>query len=403
MRFEAPPNSMRDILIVDDEEDNRFLLEAILRKEGYGYRVENNGRDAVEAAKKKAPDLVIMDVCMPYLDGFDACRQIKEHWNDYLIPVILLTGLGDTDNKVKGLDAGADEYLVKPPGREELLARVRAMLRIRDLHHNLLASKKELELTNEELLKARGIIEKELEDVGNIQRSFLPDHLPYHPEIEFGRYYEPCEKAGGDYYDLIEIGKQHWGLLMADVTGHGTPAAVVMAITHTLMHSFIRSFHFPSTALKVANEKLNEHLAPTIFITMFYGVLNLDQMVFRYASAGHEPMMLYRARERKVEYLKTHHGFPLKLMANDNYDEDEIEIEPSDKLILFTDGLVEHRNPQGELFSTERFESLVLKYHHLPAQEFVNALVEEIRNFHPEEPFMDDVTIFVLERKCKRP
>lgn len=392
-------NAKRTILIVDDEATNLDLLEVILRGEGYNLRRAQTGDEAVAYVLESPPDLVLMDVCMPGISGFDACRKIKASNFYQYVPVMLLTNLDDTDSKVKGLDAGADEYMVKPPSRPELLARVRAMLRIRDLQQTLLYSKRELQIANEQLRNAQHTIEEELKKVGTIQRSFLPSRFPDHPEFEFGHYYSPCAQAGGDYFDVIEIGRSYWGLLIADVTGHGASAAVVMAITHTLMHSFTSTFHYPSTALKVTNEKLNEHLAPTFYVTMFYGVLNLETMRLRFSSAGHEPMMLYRAAEHRVEYLKTGHGFPLKLLETDDYDERETTLQPNDKLILFTDGLVEIRDRMGELFSPARLEQYVLKYHNLPPQPFIEAIVGEVGNFRSDNPFLDDVTLFVIQRK----
>ncbi len=393
------PNEKRDILIVDDEELNLNLLDFILRKENYPSRRARSGEEALAAVAERVPDLVLMDVCMPGINGFEACREIKSSDTGQFIPVMLLTNLDDQESKVQGLDAGADEYVVKPPQKNELLARVRALLRIHDLQHTVLKTQQETQEANEQLLRAQRTIQKELQIVGDIQRSFLPTRFPLHPEIEFGCYYGPCDLAGGDYFDAIEIGRSLWGILIADVTGHGAPAAVVMAITHTLMHSFISTFHYPSTALKAANEKLNAHLAPTYYVTMFYGVLNLDEMTFRFSSAGHEPMMLYRAENNCVEYLKTKKGFPLKLVESDDYDECVISIGSGDKLILFTDGIVEMRDKHGELFSPERLEQLVMRHHNLPAQVFVDAIIHDIKEFHPNMPFLDDVTLFVMQRK----
>ena len=392
-------NHKRRILIVDDEKSNLDLLELILLRENYQIERASTGDEAVQIVLQSPPDLVLMDVCMPGISGFEACRKIKASNPYQYVPVMMLTNLDDEESKVKGLDAGADEYMVKPPTKAELLARVRAMFRIRDLQQTLLHSKRDLQEVNEELRKAQHTIDQEFKKIGSIQRSFIPSHFPHHDQIEFGHYYGPCTQAGGDYFDVIEIDHDHLGLLIADVTGHGVSAAVVMAITHTLMHSFISTFHFPSTALKVANEKLNEHLAPTIYVTMFYGVLNLEAMRFRYASAGHEPMMHYCAKDHKVEYLKTAHGFPLKLLESDDYDEMEIELNPNDKLILFTDGLVETRDVNGDLFSPERLEKLVLRYHELPPQEFVEAIITEIGTLQTTQPFKDDVTMLVIS--CK--
>ncbi|MEW6238947.1 MAG: fused response regulator/phosphatase [Candidatus Omnitrophota bacterium] len=399
MKNESSSNKQRDILIVDDERINLDLLSAILRLEGYGVRCAESGEEALDAVESNLPDLVIMDVCMPGISGFEACQKIKSFSNDNYVPVMLLTALSETSRKVEGLDAGADDYLVKPPQKMELLARVRSLLRIRDLQHRLLEANKKLEESNLQLSAAQKTIEKDIALIADIQRSFLPARFPLHPEIEFGKYYEPCALAGGDYFDVIEAGRGKWGILMADVTGHGAPAAVVMAITHTIVHSFLGAFHYPSTVLKATNEKLNAHLAPTFFVTMFYGVLDLEKMIFRYSSAGHEPMMLFRARERKVELLKTEHGYPLKLMESDDYDEKVIRLEPEDKIVLFTDGLVEFRNERKELFSPERLEGLILKYHHLPPQPFVDAIIAEVKSFNSSATFKDDVSLLVIEGK----
>jgi len=399
MKNDSASNRERDILIVDDERTNLELLSAILRPEGYEVRSAESGEEALEAIEAHLPDLVIMDVCMSGISGFEACKKIKTFYVERFVPVMLLTALSETSSKVEGLDAGADDYLVKPPQKMELLARVRALLRIRDLQHRLLESNKKLEETNLQLSATQKTIEKDIALIADIQRSFLPARFPLHPEIEFGKYYEPCALAGGDYFDVIEAGGGKWGILMADVTGHGAPAAVVMAITHTIVHSFLGAFHYPSTVLKAANEKLNAHLAPTFFVTMFYGVLDLEKMIFRYSSAGHEPMMLFRARDRNVELLKTEHGFPLKLMESDDYDEKEVQLEPEDKIVLFTDGLVEFRNERGELFSPERLKELILKYHHLPPQPFVDAIIAEAKSFNLSTTFKDDVSLLVIEGK----
>ncbi len=398
MQDSAKDASQRDLLIVDDDPTNLELLEAILRLDGYAVRRAESGEEALHAVESHNPDLVIMDVRMPGISGFEACREIKKRGDELFVPVMLLTNLHDTAHKVEGLDAGADDYLTKPPQRDELRARVRALLRIRDLHHSLIQANRKLQTTNEELMRAKQTIDQELDQVGKIQRSFLPQRFPFHPEIMFGRYYGPCAQAGGDYFDIIEIGRSLWGILMADVTGHGTPAAVVMAMTHVIMHSYSSTFRHPSTALKVANEKLNFHLAPTFYVTMFYGVLDLENMKFRYCSAGHEPMFLFRSRGQKLEPLKTEHGFPLKLMECDEYDEKEVTLETDDKLILFTDGIVELRDPDKNLFGPERLQQLILKYHHLPPQPFIDAIIQEVNAFMGEAPFKDDVTLMVIQR-----
>lgn len=376
--------NQRTILIVDDEAVNLRFLEIILSQDGYKLLKGIDGEEAIHIAKEHKPDLIIMDVNMPGINGIEACKRLKSDPDFSFTPIILVTSHNETEIEVLGFDSGADEYIIKPPKRPELLARVRAQLRTRDLQHALLQAKK--------------IIQDDLDEVGKIQRSFLPSKFPLHSNIEFGHFYGPCHSAGGDYFDVIEIGQNHWGLLIADVTGHGAPAAVVMAITHTLMHSFMSTFQYPSTVLKVANEKLNVHLAPTFYVTMFYSVLNVQTMTLRFASAGHEPMMLYRAKSKSVEWLKTEQGFPLKLMATDDFDEKEVKIEDGDKVILYTDGMIERRNEQKEFLSNEQIEEWVIQLGDLPAQVFVDAMMKKVYEYNPSTPFEDDVTMFVIHR-----
>lgn len=382
--FVSAHHSNRKILIVDDDQNNLDLLEILLSCDEYSLLKANNGKDAIHIALNEHPDLIIMDVNMPMIDGITACKTIKEQCHDYFIPIILITSQNDTEIEVRGFDSGADEYIVKPPKKPELLARVRAMLRIRELYAALIDAKKQNQ--------------QDLDEVGDIQRSFLPSSFPEHPSVEFGHFYGPCSSAGGDYFDLIEIGKSHWGLLIADVTGHGAPAAVVMAITHTLMHSFMNSFQNPSTVLKVANEKLNAHLAPTFYVTMFYSVLNLKTMTLRYSSAGHGPMLLYRSASKSVEWLHTEFGFPLKLVVNNDFDEKETTIGPGDKLILFTDGINERRDKNRNFVSDNRLEAWTIEFGELPAQKFVDTIISHLKQLNPSQPFEDDVTMFVLHR-----
>ncbi|HPA45061.1 MAG TPA: SpoIIE family protein phosphatase [bacterium] len=392
------PNHERTILLVDDEQTNLQLLRTLLVAQGYQVILAENGREAIERIKEKTPDLLIMDVCMPEMSGLDACRIIKSEFREKLIQVILLTGLSSTESKVQGLDSGADDYLTKPYKNEEMLARIRSALRIHDLATSLYQTNIELQKVNSDLAMANRKIENDLKVVGDIQRSFLPQVFPRHPDLEFASFYEPSEQAGGDYYDVIEINKSRWGLLMADVTGHGTPAAVVMAITHLLMNSVVNTFRHPSTALKVINEKLNVHLAPTFYVTMFYGVLDLDGMRLTYSSAGHDIMLLYRARTGKVEELKTDHGFPLKLVESDEYDEQTVKFEPGDRIVLFTDGIVEMRNADGDLFGYDRLIDVICRNSRGSAQDLVDAIIRDLEVFCAQRPYKDDVTLLVLHR-----
>ena len=400
------PDSAKRILIVDDSRTNVTLLEKSLRHCGYEIISALNGLQAIKVLaaafeEGNPPDLVLLDVMMPGMDGFETCRRLKEMAarQEYFIPIVLLTSLDSVEDKVAGFESGAEDYLVKPPDRQELLARVRSMIRIKDLQDGLMKANRELETTQNQL-------QREFQVVGDLQLSFLPKVYPSHPELSLAAVYEPSEMAGGDYYDVIKIDEEHWGLVVADVTGHGASAAVVMAVTHLLMHSFVNTFHFPSTALKVVNEKLNAHLTSDHhFVTMFYGILCLkpksaerNEMMFTYASAGHNPMYIVRSRTGEVEELHTKMGFPLRSFESDEYDEARVDLQPGDKLVLFTDGLIENCDDRGKILGEAPITKALREMREKGAEETANGLYQLLADHCGDTPFRDDITVFVLHR-----
>lgn len=383
----------KKILAVDDSKFHAILLQKTLGTEEYEVIAAQSGDEAIRRVMHDDPDLVLLDVMIADMDGYEICQKIKSYSAsaEKFIPVILLTALDKVEDKVAGFEAGADEFLVKPLARNELLARVRSMLRIKDLQESLLR-------INSELSHAQKTIERELRIVGEIQRSFVPTDFPRHPQLDLAAHYLPSYQAGGDYYDVIEVDKNHWGIVIADVTGHGASAAVVMAVTHVLMHSFVNTFKFPSTALKVVNEKLNIHLSSDHYVTMFYGVLNTENMRFVFSSAGHNPMYHYRASDGTVHEMKTQFGFPLRSFVNDDYDEEEIRVEPGDKIVLFTDGIVESLNQEREVYGEIRMTDVICQTGARSAQETIDALVGDWEAFRGDCVMRDDMSLLIVRR-----
>ncbi|MFH1742305.1 MAG: SpoIIE family protein phosphatase [bacterium] len=381
----------KKILAVDDSKLNVFLLQKTLGAENYEVIAAYSGEEALRRIREDNPDLVLLDVMMPGMDGYEVCREIKRYCESEtrFIPVVLLTALDNVESKITGLESGADEYLVKPLDRDELLARVRSMLRIKDLQERLLQM-------NSQLNQAQKIIEEELKIVGQIQRSFLPSTFPKHEKIDIASSYLPSSQAGGDYFDIIEVDEHNLGIVMADVTGHGASAAVVMAVTHLLMRSFVNTFKFPSTALKVVNEKLNSHLSSDHYVTMFYGILNTETMRFVYSSAGHIPMYHHCASDGSVHEMRTEFGFPLRAFQSDNYDEVEIQLKPGDKMVLFTDGIVESLSEAHQVYGEERMIQVIRKEGCHSAQNTIDALIWDWTQFRGRSPMRDDMTLLAL-------
>ena len=165
------------------------------------------------------------------------------------------------------------------------------------------------------------------------------------------------------------------------------------------MNEAVNTFRYPSTALSVLNEKLNEHLSPTYYVTMFYGIMNRTTFHMDYASAGHDPMFLYRAETHSVDELSTSKGYPLKLVEKSEYDERSTTIEPGDCLLLFTDGLVEVRGHSRELYGSDRLKESFLRHTGKSSSDLIQGILKDVQTFAPAEAFRDDITILVVRRR----
>ena len=253
-----------------------------------------------------------------------------------------------------------------------------------------------------QLADALAALDRELQVVGQIQRSLLPSKLPTIPGIDLAAHYVTSARAGGDYYDFFRLDGGAWGVFIADVSGHGTPAAVIMAITHALAHARPGA-HTPPGALLTY---LNEQLARTYtrgngtFVTAFYAVLDPLARSLRYATAGHNPPRLSRAGG--VTSLHERAGLPLGLVADEAYDEAAIALEPRDLLLLYTDGITEAMAPPTdgqtprELFGVERLDRLLIACGGITPAQCVERIRTDVAAFTVDAPPRDDQTLIAM-------
>ena len=274
------------ILLVDDNPTNLQVLYQCLEGVGCKLLIAKNGEMAISIAAKALPDLILLDIMMPGIDGYEVCRRLKSDPKTADIPVIFLSALGETGDKVKGLQLGAVDYITKPFQPDEVIARVNTHLTI----HRL---KQEIEQRKDEL-------EHELEVVSAVQRRLLPKQLPVIGGFQLAVRYETSRYAGGDYYDLIGLADNCWGFLMADAEGHSTPAAVLMAMTCALFRAYPKAASDPAQVLHYLNEHLCKVADPS-FITALYAVYDAGRQTVKVARAGHPLPMIYHAAEKKAE------------------------------------------------------------------------------------------------------
>ncbi|MCA1927970.1 MAG: PP2C family protein-serine/threonine phosphatase [Calditerrivibrio sp.] len=251
---------------------------------------------------------------------------------------------------------------------------------------------------NERLQQAQKTIDDELKQVGEIQASLLPSSLPDISGYEFGALYIPAEHAGGDYYDCIQMSNGYWGFTVADVSGHGTPAAVIMAITRAIMRSYTYDVINASEAIAMVNEILCSNIYTNDFVTMLYIVMNSSTGECNFASAGHNPLLLFEKKSMMVKKV-TAQGLFLGVFDDVEYENGSFKLENGDIAFMYTDGLVEAMNPEDELYGYDNLISKLIMFSELSCDTIINNIMEDVKNFCRGRKFNDDITILVIRKK----
>jgi len=248
-----------------------------------------------------------------------------------------------------------------------------------------------------QLSDALARLDRELEVVGTIQRSLLPERMPDIPGYELAADYETSSQAGGDYYDYFPLDDNEWGLFIADVSGHGTPAAVLMAITHAIAHAQPGTHTPPGALLEYLNNRLSDaYTRDGTFVTAFYGILNPQKRTLTYSSAGHNPPRLVRGD--RVLSLDEAGGLPLGLVSGPSYELASISLESGDLLLLYTDGITEAMpsGPGSEIFGTGRLDRTLLDCGAAGPRECLERVRHAIAEFSAGNPPADDQTLIAM-------
>ncbi len=241
------------------------------------------------------------------------------------------------------------------------------------------------------------LIQKQLDMASIIQRSILPGHIDEWLEVKFSVRYIAMEKIGGDFYDVYQLKDNKLGILVADVSGHGIPAALVTTMAKIAFGNACMKYDSPRRIFQDVNKNILEHVKTQDYLTAFFITID-DEYNITYANASHRKAILVHTEEGTVELLDTNGLFIGAIEeANDTYDEQAARMNYGDKLILYTDGIPEATNANREEYSNERFEELVLKNRHLPLEDFTSYIVEDVQRFIGNASVEDDITLVVIE------
>jgi sigma-B regulation protein RsbU (phosphoserine phosphatase) len=258
--------------------------------------------------------------------------------------------------------------------------------------HNLVLS--------EQLKEAYEAVDYELKTVADIQRSLLPAKMPTIPTMGVAAYYQTSHRAGGDYYDFFPLPEGNWGILIADVSGHGTPAAVLMAVTHSLAHTYPGPATPPAEMLNYLNRHLTRLYTnhSDTFVTAFYAIYDPADRTFTYSSAGHNPPRLKRCEDGTLALLDRAQGLPLGISPVESYRQQTHQLVQGDQLVLYTDGITEADNGEGEMFGLARMDK-VLENCSVGASDLLQSVLAAVEEFTAGRPAHDDRTLLVMKIK----
>jgi sigma-B regulation protein RsbU (phosphoserine phosphatase) len=373
-----------DILIVDDSAANLRLLSQTLSEHGYHVRAVNSGERALASAQAAPPHLILLDIRMPIMDGFEVCRRLKADERTREVPVIFISALDAVADKVQAFAVGGVDYVTKPFQVEEVLARTATHLAIRRLQ-------KRLEAANRRYAR-------ELRLAALVQASFLTGELPELPGWQVATRLQPAREMSGDFFVVTRLPDGLVAVMMADVVDKGVPAALLMAISWGLLEPFASQYpDEPERVLQAMSEKLLHHLDGNYFLTAFYGVLDTDNGRFRYCNAGHPPALWLTAGGRIQELCCT--GMPLGIMEASQWQTREIQLEPGECLVLYTDGVMDAEASDGDYFGRGRLQTAVLAAAGGTAETICAAVETAVAQHTGDQPQLDDIALLVLRRE----
>lgn len=379
-------NKNLTILIVDDEPINLEVASNHLSLEKYRVKKAENGQKALEIiAKEGRPDLVLLDVMMPKMNGYEVCARIRSEYSESELPIVLLTAKNQVDDLVKGFKAGANDYLVKPFSNRELMARVKSHIKIKNLTTEIINKREE---------KAR--LERDLQAAQAVQETLLPADWKI-PNVDVATFYQSAEQTGGDWYSFFHDEKhEKLYLIVGDVTGHGVSSALITGVVCGAIHSYFQGSSMEDKNNPVEILKEIAGIADDIVfktgcrsgksMTMAFACLDLNFGIVDYLSAGHVPPFV--VNENKVKKIVT--TGTLIGSGKPKYNMKVFQLNPGDSLLIYTDGLIENEGPDGPL--PERAIKNIIEAKHESAEEFKNALLNRAFDTWRDSPPSDDCT-----------
>jgi sigma-B regulation protein RsbU (phosphoserine phosphatase) len=452
------------VLIAEDSRIQAQILAKNLVEAGFEVRVAEDGAVALDRIRERRPTIVISDIEMPRMTGYDLCRAVKEDPELRTIPFVLLSTLSEPEDIIRGLHCGADNYVTKPYDPEFLVSRVNSLLEtplgvegdveplevtLAGQHYkvnassqqvlNLLVStfenavekndelirtvqeltlaKEQLTVWNDKLENLNGELEsvnrrmsRDLDAAAQVQQSLLPTSSPETARVNFAWEYLPCDELAGDFLNFFALDDKHVAVFVVDVSGHGVASSLLSVTIGRLLTAQVSSSSLLIQAgdgpddtcivppIEVAKE-LNRRFAMSeqngLYFTMVYGVLNVETLEFRYTLAGH-PQVVHTPKGGSPKLLEAT-GMAIGWIPDLDCDEELVQLEPGDRLWLYSDGVPEAMDPNHNQFGNRQLLEVIELSQRQPLKESVSLLMNTVERWGRDGSLKDDVSIIGLE------
>ncbi len=414
---EAEPRIRQDLgaikkaFVVDDSRLQRRILVASLRKWGLDVVEFENAEAAIDASRTDPPDLVLSDWVMPGMSGLEFCKAFRSLKGDRYTYFILLTAKSDKQEVARGLDAGADDFLIKPLEADELRARIEAGARILGMQNELSEKNRVIEKALEELRLAHDAIDKDLMQARKIQESLVPELIRAFGSSRVSLLLKPCGYIGGDLVGMFSPDENHIGFYSVDVSGHGITSAMMTA----RLGGYLSSAHIDQNIAMVPDESRGFTLLPPDevasllnsrlfhdggieeYFTMLYATVDLRTGQLSMVQAGHPYPLLLRS-DGSADFLG-YGGLPVGLLPDATFQRTETFLEPGDKLLLHSDGFTECKLADGRLLDDEGLRIMALKCAlDLNGPDFLDEMFRRLTRMLPDGGgLQDDVSAVLLD------
>jgi sigma-B regulation protein RsbU (phosphoserine phosphatase) len=390
---QRPKASGPRILVVDDNDDNRYTLTLYLDLEGYtNVETAQDGEETIARLQTAEFDLVLLDVMMPKVDGYQVLTWIKGQPRLHDLPVIMISALNEMNSVVRCIELGAVDYLLKPFNPVLLKARLGSTLEKKRLRDQIDAHLARLE--------------QELEAARRLQMAMVPQSFPKPSAafpLELNASMEPAREVGGDLYDFFVTEDGKLCFLVGDVSGKGMPAALFMARTKSLIRittELMRARHGaaagPAEIIARVNRELCQDNSDMMFVTLFFAMIEPATGELEFCNAGHNAP--YRLNGKTVETIEGGKGIILGVRPDAAYTTGRLALAPGDGVYLFTDGVTEAADPADELFSEQRLEGVLRGSAGLSTADIVKSVTEAVRKFVGTALPSDDITMLAIRR-----